>query len=152
MIKDKNIFECIIIGNQVFLPRYVIWAPASAGYQRRGAIFQKHFPNKTINNLMPNGHWEKLRKNNNRRIFSYDESSRKLTEVNDGEFFTNAFGIPIKIGESILVNNVEYEIKSLEVIKWAGLIAGYESEGKIKKTNISDYNLDKEDNIWKRSK
>ena len=49
----------------------------------------------------------------------------------------------------MMIRNVIYEIKSLEVIKWAGLIAGYEVEGEIKKTNISHCDWNSEEKIWK---
>lgn len=150
MIKDKNIFECIFLNDHIWFPNYVCWGPTSHGLQRRKLIFQQGFP-KNESSIASKEMWKKLRKNHRdkRKIFKYDEKLKKLTEINQKEFFTNAYGLPIKIGQHMMIKNVIYEIKSLEVIKWAGLIAGYEVEGEIKKTNISHYDWDSEEKIWK---
>lgn len=151
MIKNKNIFECIIINNNIWFPNYVVWGPPSAGHQRRTKIFKDAFPNME-SAISSQKTWERLRKKHDdkRRIFKYSENEKILTEIDRRDFFTNAYGLPIEVGQNVLINNVVYEIKSLEVIKWAGLIAGYDIDNLRRKINISDYDLDKEENIWKR--
>lgn len=151
MIRNKNIFECIIVNDHIWFPNYVFWGPPSAGHQRRKKIFKDAFPN--MESSISTYHtWKNLRKKqrDERRIFKYDENIKQLTEIDKNNFFMNAYGIPIEVGQNVLINNVVHEIKSLEVIKWAGLIASYEIDKKILKTNISDYDWNEKENIWER--
>ena len=43
MIRDKNIFECIIKDNHIYFPDYVVWGPPSHGMQRRQHIFKQAY-------------------------------------------------------------------------------------------------------------
>jgi len=149
MIKAKNTFECIFLDGHIWFPNYVCWGPPSHGHQRRKWIFQQSFP-KNNSSISSKETWEKLRKKHfdKRKIFEYDEKTKQLTEIDKKSFFTNAYGLPIKAGQSMVVSNVVYEIKSLEVIKWAGLIASYEKDNQLSKTNISHYGWNKEKNLW----
>ena len=58
MIRDKNIFECIILNNQIWLPNYVCWGPPSMGHHRRSILFKRNIiPTNTIaikNNFINN--------------------------------------------------------------------------------------------------
>lgn len=149
MIKDKNIFECIFLNDHIWFPNYVCWGPPSYGHQRRKWIFQQRFPKKE-SSISSKETWDNLRKKhpNKIRIFEYDEKLKQLNEIDKKDFFLNAYGLPIRVGQNVCINNVVYEIKTLEVIKWAGLIAGYEVENKIKKSNISHYDWNKEKQVW----
>lgn len=151
MVNDKNIFESVFLDSLIWFPSYVVWEPPIAGHQRRAKIFKDAFPNMK-SAISSQENWKKLRKkyNDKVRIFKYNENEKVLTEINRYDFFTNAYGLPIEVGQNALINGTIYEIKSLEVVKWAGLIAGYDVESNRRKTNISDYTLDKEDNVWKR--
>lgn len=144
MIKDKNIFECIIIDDHIWFPNYVCYGPPSYGMQRRKSIFKKAFP-KFESSICSKSSWDKLRKNHRdkRKVFKYDENTAELKET---RVFTNSWGDPINVGEKFEINENTYVIQSLDVIKYAGLICTYEGN---KKTNLSQFVKDLNDNIWR---
>ena len=100
MIKDKNIFECIFLKNNIHFPDYVIWGPPSHGCQRRKHIFKKAFPEMS-SSISSSFRWKTLRKRHydKRRLFRYEEGTETLIEINKDAFFTTAFGDPINIGD-----------------------------------------------------
>jgi len=144
MIKDKNIFECIVIDNHIWFPNYVCYGPPSYGMQRRKLIFKKAFP-KLESSICSKSSWDSLRKKHwdKRKVFKYDEDTKELKET---RVFTNAWGDPINVGEKFELNKNIHVIQSLDVIKYAGLICTYEDN---KKTNLSQFVKDLNDNIWR---
>jgi hypothetical protein len=144
VIRDKNIFECIIINDHIWFPNYVYYGPPSHGMQRRSAIFKKAFPS-LGSSICTKHSWEKLRKNNwnERKVFKYDEDTRKLKET---KVYTNAWGDPIYAGEKFELNENVHVIQSLSIVKYAGLICTYKDN---KKTNLSQFTKDLNDNIWR---
>ena len=93
MIRDKNIFECIILNNQIWLPNYVCWGPPSMGHHRRSILFKRKFPNME-NAVSSKETWDRLRKKHNdkRRIFQYNEDTKVLKEIDVKDFFMNSWG------------------------------------------------------------
>lgn len=150
MIRDKNIFECIIIEDVIHFPDYMIWTPKSHGLQRRSHLFQQVFPEMRTTILEKNAwmslckkHWPK------RRIFSCDPQGAILTEIRPEEFFTNAYGYPVYVGERIQLSEGTYTITKLQVIRYAGLIASYVAEeGVTKKVNIGNMAWNEDLNCW----
>jgi hypothetical protein len=144
MIRDKNIFECIIINDHIWFPNYVYYGPPSYGMQRRKTIFKKEFPSRESSICSKNS-WEKLRKNHwdKRKVFKYDEDTKALKET---KIYTNSWGDPVYVGEKFELNKNVYVIQSLDVIKYAGLICTYEDN---KKTNLSQFVKVLNDNIWR---
>ena len=150
MIRDKNIFECIIKEDVIHFPDYMIWTPKSHGVQRRTNLFQQAFPEMTTTILKKNAwmslckkHWSK------HRIFSCDPQGTILTEIFKEEFFTNAYGDPVYVGERIQLSCGTYTITKLQVIRYAGLIASYVvEEGVTKKVNIGNMVWDEDQNCW----
>jgi|TARA_R110001592_G_scaffold295491_2_gene565492 hypothetical protein len=149
MIRNKNVFECIFKDGKIWFPNYVFWGPPSHGHMRRSTIFKKLFPD-VVSNISTKETWENLRKSNwkDRRVFEYNEASDVLKEVDYQEFFTNAYGFVIKEGQKFKINNIVYTIEKLEVIKFAGLIATYQIEGKLKKTNVGAMSWNNKNNYW----
>ena len=63
--------------------------------------------------------------------------------------YTTGYGEPIDVGQHFLLRGKMYKIEKLEVIRYAGLIASYvDTDGAMRKTNLSDWTLDKEKNLW----
>lgn len=150
MIRDKNIFECIIIEDLIHFPDYMIWTPTTHGVQRRAHLFQQAFPEMETTILEKNAwqslcekHWSK------RRIFSCDPQGTILTEILKEEFFTNSYGYPVYVGERIQLSGGTYTIAKLQVIRYAGLIASYAAEeGVTKKVNVGTMTWDGELKCW----
>ena len=149
MIRDKNTFECIFIENDIWFPDYVMWTPKSHGLQRRDHFFKQKFPQ--MNRHISSTHdWSRISKKHwdKRKIFSYDTATRTLTEINPSDFFTNGQGYTVNIGEHVLVNNTAYEIKKLEIIRYAGLIATFERNGELVKVDVSRMEWDEDKKYW----
>jgi len=153
MIKDKNIFECIFLKNNIHFPDYVIWGPPSHGCQRRSHIFKQAFPEMT-SSISSSFRWKTLRKRHydKRRLFIYDEEKKILSEINKNTFFTTAFGDPINIGDTIEIRRGRFTITNLRVISHAGLIASYMLDDEEKKVNVSFFEKENKNNIWKERK
>jgi len=153
MIKDKNIFECIFLNDEICFPDYVIWGPPSHGYQRRKHIFKLAFPEMT-SSISSSFRWKTLRKRHydKRRLFRYEEKTETLSEINKSTFFTNAFGDPINIGEMIELSCGKFVITNLRVISHAGLIASYTLDNEEKKVNVSFFERKHKNDIWKARK
>lgn len=152
MIKDKNVFECIILENHIWFPNYVYWGPPSVGHQRRKALFKTKFPDME-SAISTKDTWDRLRKKhkNKRRIFRYDEESRTLNEINVKDFFLSGWGEPVYLGDTFELKGELYQIEGLEIIRWAGLIAKYtDKQGKVRKINFSFYKKSK-DKIWRNN-
>lgn len=65
--------------------------------------------------------------------------------------YKTAYGEQISVGQFFELNGNIYKIDNLQVIKWAGLIAVYtDSNGIIKKQNISDWTYKKGEKLWKK--
>jgi len=150
MIKDKNIFECIFLKDNIHFPDYVIWGPPSHGIQRRKQIFKQAFPEMT-SSISTSFSWKTLRKRHydKRRLFRYHEEKKTLIEINKDTFFTTAFGDPINVGEIIETSHGKFVITNLRVISHAGLIASYVKDGEERKVNVSFFERKNKDNIWK---
>ncbi|MAA78123.1 MAG: hypothetical protein CL916_02600 [Deltaproteobacteria bacterium] len=149
MIRDKNTFECIFINNEIWFPDYIMWTPKSDGLIRRDYFFKQKFPQMN-RHLSSTNDWNKISKKHwdKRRIFSYDTATRTLAEINPSEFFTNGHGYTVTIGERVLVQNTAYEIKKLEIIRYAGLIATFERNGELVKVNVSRMEWDEDKKYW----
>ena len=150
MIKDKNIFECIFLKDNIHFPDYVIWGPPSHGIQRRKHIFKQAFPEMT-SSISTSFSWKTLRKRHydKRRLFRYHEEKKTLIEINKDTFFTTAFGDPINVGEIIETSHGKFVITNLRVISHAGLIASYTKDEEEKKVNVSFFDRENKNNIWK---
>jgi len=150
MIKDKNVFECIVKDNIIWLPSYVMWGPPSHGHQRRCSIFLKNFPDKKVN-ISTKESWARMKSNNweQHQIYHYDPDIDYLKKLEKDKFFTNGYGVPVWSGQKLLLNDVIYTIDKLEVIKYAGLIASYTVDGCIKKTNVSTTVWDAQNKFWR---
>jgi len=153
MIKDKNIFECIFLNDEICFPDYVIWGPPSHGCQRRKHIFKQAFPEMS-SSISSSFRWKTLRKRHydKRRLFRYEEKTKTLSEINKSTFFTNAFGDPINIGEMIELSCGKFVITNLRVISHAGLIASYTLNNEEKKVNVSFFERKNKNEIWKERK
>ena len=153
MIKDKNIFECIFLKDEICFPDYVIWGPPSHGCQRRKHIFKQAFPEMN-SSISSSFRWKTLRKRHydKRRLFRYKEKTKTLIEINKNTFFTTAFGDPINIGEMIEINHGKFVITNLRVISHAGLIASYTLNDEEKKVNVSFFERKHKNDIWKARK
>jgi len=151
MIKDKNIFECIVKDSVIWLPNYVFWGPPSHGHQRRSLIFKKNFPEKQVN-IATKKSWEKMKNNrcSQRQIYRYNPEIDYLEKLEKDKFFTNSYGYPVYLGQKLILDDVIYTIDNLEVIKFAGLIASYTIDGLAKKTNVSTSVWDEENKFWRR--
>ena len=77
---------------------------------------------------------------NNKHNIKYDDSGNRL--------YTTAYGDVIKPGQKFLLNGKEFEIISLSVVKWAGLIADYDEYGLIRRHNISSYVYDSQKDVF----
>ena len=150
MIRDKNIFECIIKDNHIYFPDYVIWNPSSHGMQRRQHIFKQAFP-VMDSSISSSFKWKTLRKRHHdkRKLFRYHEEKKTLIEINKDTFFTTAFGDPINVGEIIETSHGKFVITNLRVVSHAGLIASYTKDEEEKKVNVSFFDRENKNNIWK---
>jgi hypothetical protein len=153
MIRDKNIFECIVKDNHIYFPDYVIWSPPSHGMQRRQHIFKLAFP-EMESSINSSFRWKTLRKRHyeKRRLFEYKEDTKLLSEINKSSFFITGFGYPINIGETIETSLGRFVITKLSVISHAGLIASYMKDGEEKKVNVSFFERESKNHIWKKRK
>ena len=144
MIKDKNIFECIFLKDQIYLPYYVCYGPPSHGMQRRKKLFKKFFP-KIESSTLNKQSWFNMKKKHidKRKVFQYIPEKQELNEVN---IHTNAFGEVIFPGDKFEINESIYEIHNMKVENYVGLVCEYDNG---KKANISSFRKDK-DNIWKK--
>lgn len=79
-------------------------------------------------------------KKNNTSNIKFDASGNRL--------YMTAHGDVIKPGQKFLLNGKEYEVISLSVVKWAGLIADYDECGLIRRHNISSYVYDSQKDIF----
>ena len=151
MIRDKNIFECIILNNQIWLPNYVCWGPPSMGHHRRSILFKRKFPNME-NAVSSKETWDRLRKKHidKRRIFQYNEDTKVLKEIDVKDFFMNSWGEPIYLGETFELKGDHFKVEGLKIVKWVGLLVEYTDKNNNKKqTNFSFYKKSK-DNIWRQ--
>jgi hypothetical protein len=73
----KNIFECVMVGDHIWFPNFIHYAPQSFGFQRRKWIFQQAFPEKT-SSICSTESWNKIKEN--RVVFAYDEKTKTLTK------------------------------------------------------------------------
>lgn len=149
MIKDKNIFECIFLDNQIWFPNYVVWGPPSHGHQRRKMIFKKAFPD-LESSISSAFSWKSLRRRHDgkRRIFKYDDTTKVLNEIDKDSFFVTGFGQPIEVGERIITNNETFIIEKLSVVSHAGLIASYTLDNEEKKINVSFFERKSNNESW----
>ena len=150
MIRDKNIFECIIKDNHIYFPDYVIWGPPSHGIQRRQHIFKQVFP-EMDSSISSSFRWKTLRKRHydKRRLFKYKEATKLLSEINKSSFFITGFGYPINVGETMQTSLGRFVITNLSVISHAGLIASYAKNGEEKKVNVSFFERENKNDILK---
>ena len=144
MIKDKNIFECIILENQIYFPNYVCYGPSSYGMQRRKMIFRNRFPEKGTS-ILDESSWRQMLKKyaSKRKTFKYNEEDKSLKEE---RVFTNGYGYPICIGDKFMIDNEVHTVKDLKIVKHAGLIAENSSG---KKFNVGFLKKNNE-GIWEK--
>lgn len=149
MIKDKNIFECIFLDNQIWFPNYVVWGPPSHGHQRRKMIFKKAFPD-LESSISSAFSWKSLRRRHDgkRRIFKYDDTTKVLNEIDKDSFFVTGFGQPIEVGERMITSNGTFIIENLSVVSHAGLIASYTLDNEEKKINVSFFERKSNNESW----
>lgn len=62
--------------------------------------------------------------------------------------FVTGYGEYMKVGQNFKINEKVFKIISLNVVRWAGLIASYEEDGVLKKTNVSHYVWLDSENLW----
>lgn len=82
-----------------------------------------------------------MSKKNNTSNIKFDESGNRL--------YMTAYGDVIKPGQKFLLNGKEFEIISLSIVKWAGLIADYDECGLIRRHNISSYIYDSQKDVFR---
>ena len=95
--------------------------------------------------------WKTLRKRHydKRRLFKYKEATKLLSEINKSSFFITGFGYPINVGETMQTSLGRFVITNLSVISHAGLIASYAKNGEEKKVNVSFFERENKNDIWK---
>lgn len=149
MIRDKNIFECIFLENVIHLPHYIVWSPEINGLLRRKKFFSQSFPDMHISQS-DKKNWDKLVKENRnkRKVFSLNTQSKTLTELDLKHFFTNAYGYPIKVGENIQLVKGTYKIEKLQILRYAGLIASYTSNGEVQRVNVGNMEWNQSIQCW----
>ena len=151
MIQDKHIFECIFLEDSICFADHATEAQDSDDLLQRNTLFYKKFPDIRILSVKTED-WKQLLKKNwdKRKLFSFDLQNKNLIELNPKNLFKNAYGYPVLIGERMELQNGIYEIKSLRIIRYAGLIASYLLEGEMKKVNVGNMNWNTEKQCWTR--
>ena len=80
MTDRRNLFEAIVLENEIYFPPFIYFSPSNVGIMRRKFYFNKLFPKQklTILNLQS---WDEMKEKHDWSLYELNEKTSTLTKI-----------------------------------------------------------------------